>query len=66
MVTSDLIDELVALSDTEIAGAVMKVVRSSEELIQVPMVRDAIGNQENINPVRLRASQMQFGRFEWE
>jgi len=66
VVTSDLIDELVALSDTEIAGAVLKVVRSSEELIQVPMVRDAIGNQENINPVRLRASQMQFGRFEWE
>ena len=66
VVTSDLIDELVGLSDVEIAGAVLKVVRSSEELIQVPMVRDAIGNEENINPVRLRASQMQFGRFEWE
>jgi hypothetical protein len=66
IVTSDLIDELVALSTTEVAGAVLKVVRSSEELIQVPMVRDQIGNEDNINPVRLRASQMQFGRFEWE
>jgi len=65
VVTSDLIAELTALSDLPVAGAILKVVRSSEELIQVPMVRDQVGNEENINPVRLRASQMQFGRFDW-
>lgn len=65
VVTSDLLAELTGLSDLPIAGAILKVVRSSEELIHVPMVRDQIGNEENINPVRLRASQMQFGRFDW-
>jgi hypothetical protein len=65
VVTADLIDELEALSGVPVAGAVLKVLRTSEELIRVPMVRDQVGNEENINPVRLRASQMQFGRFGW-
>ncbi|MEE2828818.1 MAG: hypothetical protein VX498_06500, partial [Myxococcota bacterium] len=65
--SADLVDELVSeVGEEAIAGAVLKVVRTSEELIQVPMVRDQIGNADNINPVRLRASQMQFGRLEWE
>lgn len=64
---ADLIDELIDVAGgDEAVGAILKVVRTSEELIQVPMVRDQIGNEDNINPVRLRASQMQFGRFEWE
>lgn len=54
------------VGDDVIAGAVLKVARTSETLFDVPMVRNQIGNQENINPVRLRASQVYFGRFEWE
>ena len=64
--TSDLIDALQNTAREDVHGAVLKVVRTSEELVNVPLVKDQIGNEDNINPVRLRASQMQFGRFDWE
>ena len=66
IVTSDLIDALQNTAREDVHGAVLKVVRTSEELVNVPLVKDQIGNEDNINPVRLRASQMQFGRFDWE
>jgi hypothetical protein len=67
VVPADMVDSLLETFDAaEIAGAVLKVARTSETLIDVPMVRDQVGNQQNINPVRLRASQVHFGRFDWE
>jgi len=41
------------------------VARTAETLITVPMVRDPVGNQDNINPVRARTSQVHFGRLAW-
>ncbi len=62
-------DQIEALMDsidaTEVVGAVLKVARTSEVLIEVPTVRDIVGNEDNINPVRLRASQVVHGRFDW-
>jgi hypothetical protein len=52
--------------EDEVGGAVLVVSRTAEKLITVPMVRDQVGNQEDINPVRLRLSQVQFGRLAWE
>ncbi len=54
------------LGDVQIEGAVLGVSRVTEELVQVPLARDQIGNEDNINPVRLRLAQVQFGRLAWE
>ncbi len=55
-----------SVGDEVIIGAVLKVARTTEVLVDLPMVRNQLGDQENINPVRLRASQVHFGRFDWE
>lgn len=56
---------LAAVDITEIDGAVLIVSRTTETLVQVPAARDQLGNVKNINPIRLRASQVQFGRLDW-
>jgi hypothetical protein len=67
VVPADQVDALMEMvGDELIVGAVLKVARTSEVLVDLPMVRDGLGNEENINPVRLRASQVHFGRFDWE
>jgi len=66
VVPADQITALMgAVDPSAVAGAVLKVARISETLIDVPMVRDPIGNENDINPVRLRASQVVHGRFDW-
>lgn len=66
VVPADQIEQLMtAVDSSEIVGAVLKVARTSEVLVEVPTVRDQIGNTDNINPVRLRASQVYHGRFDW-
>lgn len=67
VVPADQIDALMeSVGDEVIIGAVLKVARTTEVLVDLPMVRNQLGDQENINPVRLRASQVHFGRFDWE
>lgn len=64
---ADQIERLLErLGDVEIEGAVLGVSRVTEELVQVPLARDQIGNEDNINPVRLRLAQVQYGRLTWE
>jgi hypothetical protein len=66
VVPSTMIQELMTSVDpNEVVGAVLKVARTSEVLVEVPTVRDQVGNTDNINPVRLRASQVYHGRFDW-
>ncbi|MBN95333.1 MAG: hypothetical protein CL928_14910 [Deltaproteobacteria bacterium] len=61
------IDALLSQVDLEtVGGAVLVVGRTNESLITVPGVRDQVGNRDNINPVRFRATQMQYGRLSWE
>ena len=50
----------------DVAGVVVAVSRTSERLIEVPLVRNVIGNAEDNNPVRFRASQVVFSRLEHE
>ena len=66
-VSTEQIDRLLAgLADEEILGAIMSVSRVNEQLVNVPLARDQIGNEDNINPVRLRLAQVQYGRVDWE
>jgi hypothetical protein len=66
-VSADAIADLLASVDAgEVVGAVLTVSRQSEDLITVPLARDLIGNQEDINPVRFRVAQVQYGRLQWE
>ena len=44
----------------------LMVTRTSEADITLPAVRDPVGNIDDINPVRFRASEVQVGRFAWE
>ncbi len=67
VVPADAVQALLSQVDTStVAGAVLVVSRTSEELITVPLVRDQVGNSDDINPVRLRLAQVQFGRVNWE
>jgi hypothetical protein len=50
----------------EVVGVVVAVSRTAERLIEVPLVRNVIGNAEDNNPVRFRASQVVFARLEHE
>ncbi len=63
-------EELATLTDRvnmdEVAGVVVAVSRTAERLIEVPLVRNVIGNAEDNNPVRFRASQVVFARLEHE
>lgn len=61
----EITDFLAQVDPTAAAGAVVVVSRTSENLITVPMVRDPIGNQDDINPVRVRTAQVQYGRLAW-
>lgn len=61
----EIADLVTAAAGQAVAGAVVVVTRTNETLITVPMVRDQLGNQEDINPVRLRVSQAQYGRLLW-
>lgn len=61
----DIGDLVAATAGQAVEGAVVIVTRTSETLITVPMVHDQLGNQEDINPVRLRVSQAQYGRLGW-
>jgi|GEM_PF-1587017 len=66
-VAASEIEDLLSRVDASAAvGAVVVVARTTEELITVPMVRDPVGNQDDINPVRMRTSQVHFGRLAWE
>lgn len=67
IVPADEIAGLLSQVDVNAAvGAVVVVARTAETLITVPMVRDPVGNQDNINPVRARTSQVHFGRLAWD
>ena len=67
VVSADQIQRLVdELSGEEVVGAIMSVSRVNEQLVNVPLARDQIGNEDNINPVRLRLAQVQYGRVDWE
>jgi hypothetical protein len=66
-VPADEIDGLLARVDASTAvGAVLVVARTHDSLITVPMVRDPVGNQDDINPVRVRTSQVHYGRLAWD
>jgi len=63
---AEAVNDLLAQVGAEnVHGAMLSVSRITEELITVPMVRNQVGNQDNINPVRFRAAQVQFGRVTW-
>ncbi len=67
VVEADQIQRLLAgLDGEEVAGAIVSVSRVNEQLVNVPLARDQIGNEDNINPVRLRLAQVQYGRVDWE
>ncbi len=66
-VPADEIEDLLSQVDASAAeGAVVIVARTSDTDITVPMVRDPVGNQDDINPVRVRTSQVHYGRLAWE
>lgn len=66
-VAADMIEEMIAaVGDENARGALLSVARITENEITVPMVRNQIGNQDDINPVRFRAAQVEFGRLGWE
>lgn len=54
------------IGDTPIQGAILSVSRVNEQLVSVPLARDQLGNEDNINPIRLRVAQVQHGRMDWE
>lgn len=66
-VSTDQIQRLLdGLAGDEIVGALLSVSRVNEQLVQVPLARDQVGNGDNINPIRLRLAQVQYGRVDWE
>ncbi len=65
-VPKDEIDAFLSQIDASTAvGAVVVVARTTEELITLPAVRDPVGNIDDINPVRVRTSQVHYGRLDW-
>ncbi len=63
---ADLASLTSRVSMEAVRGAILIVSRTSEELIQVPMVRNETGGAEDINPLRLRATHMVVGRLAYD
>lgn len=65
-VPKDEIDAFLAQIDASVAvGAVVIVARTTDGLMTLPSVRDPVGNVDDINPVRVRTSQVHYGRLDW-
>jgi hypothetical protein len=66
-VPADQIQRLMdGLAGDDVSGALLSVSRVNEALVTVPLARDQIGNEDNINPIRLRLAEVQYGRVDWD
>jgi hypothetical protein len=67
IVTEEEIESLTGrLNMDDVAGLVVAVTRTGERLIEVPLVKNVIGNAEDNNPLRFRTSQVVFARLQSE
>ena len=67
IVTADELENLTErVNMDDVVGVVVAVSRTAERLVEVPLVRNVIGNAEDNNPIRLRTSQIVFARLEHE
>lgn len=64
VITSEMLEGALAFADQyEAAGAVFYVARTQTTLVDVPPVRDHVGNRRDIAPVTVVSKAVQVGRF---